>query len=179
MDTTNTPDASEEQQEPAFKVVETDNYVTAIIGGDQSGGPESKKKEFKGFLDMLIEMKQDPSLKEQLLDTLKASKNAAPFLIETIEDPGFSKFRQEVLAMCWEAGIDMTPHMDYFIRLALVYEEPLLMLEVQTIIQDMDLSDKSKRDEAIGNLRKAVSLKKDAVSKEIANDILEFLLSRE
>jgi hypothetical protein len=170
-------DASEEPSLPPFKVVETDNYVTAIIGGESPS--VSGKKEFKGFLEMLADMKTDPSLKEQLLDTLKASKSAAAFLIETLDNPDFNQYKQEVLAMCWEAGIDMTAHLNYFINFAASLEEPLLVLEVQTIIQDMDLSNKALRDAAILKLKKAIPSKKDEVSKEIANDILEFLLSRD
>jgi hypothetical protein len=164
---------------PPMQIHETDNYITAIIGGKKDAEGKDVKKDFSDFLEMLKAIPQDPALREQLLDMLKASPLSAEFLLEALESPLYTAYRTQLLAMCWEASIDMTTHLPYFTKLAALSNDPLMLLELQTIIQDMDLSDATKRKTAIEVLRTAQASKADPVAKEITKDIVDFLESRD
>ncbi len=175
----NEENKAEGQDLPKMQIHETDNYITAIIGGKQKEAENDVKKDFTDFLDMLKALPQDPALREQLLDILKESPLSAEFLLEALESPLYTAYRNQLLAMCWEAGIDMTAHLPYFTKLAASSNDPLALLELQTIIQDMDLSDATKRNTAIEVLKISLPLKTDDFSREIIKDILDFLQSRE
>jgi hypothetical protein len=164
---------------PSMQIHETDNYITAIIGGKKGAEGKDVKKDFSDFLDMLKAIPQDPALREQLLDMLKGSPLSAEFLLEALESPLYAGFYTQLLALCWEASIDMTAHLPYFTKLAARSNDPLMLLELQTIIQDMDLSDATKRNTALEVLTAALPSKTDPVAKEITRDIVDFLESRE
>jgi hypothetical protein len=167
------------QDLPPMQIHETDNYITAIIGGKKDAEGKDVKKDFSDFLEMLKSIPQNPALREQLLDMLKASPLSAEFLLEALESPLYTGFRTQLLALCWEASIDMSAHLPYFTKLAALSNDPLMLLELQTIIQDMDLSDATKRKTATEVLKLSLASKSDPIAKEMTNDIVEFLESRD
>jgi hypothetical protein len=169
----------EEQDLPPFRIHETDNYMTAIIGGRQDNAGEETKSGFTGFYDMLTADTRDPLLHEQMLDVLKESPNAVEFLLEALESARYAKFKKDLLAMCWEAGIDMSKHLAYFIKMTCESNDPLLLIELQTIIQEMDLSDAVSVKKAVAELKQSLEAKTDPIGKEIVNDLIYFLESRE
>jgi hypothetical protein len=169
----------ESENIPPVRIHETENYITAIIGGGNTDPEKETGNVFSGFLDMLPTAQNDPLMKEQLLDVLKESPSAAELIIAALDSEEFVSYHKELIAMCWEAAIDMTAHLDYFVRLAAESSNPFILLEIQTVIQDMDLSDAVKRKAAIEILVASLASKEDEVSREIANDIVAFLESRD
>jgi hypothetical protein len=164
---------------PPIRIHETENYITAIIGGKQETKEEEQQKGFAGFYDMLSAVTRDPVLHEQMLDVLKESPLAEEFLMEAFDSPRYAGFLKELLAMSWEAGIDMSKHLLYFTAMTCRSNDPLLLIELQTIIQEMDLSDETTRKQAVKEIKASLSSKTDPVSKEIVKDLLYFLESRE
>jgi hypothetical protein len=173
----NNPEEGDEEL-PPIRIHETDNYITAIIGGKPPEAETEDIKGFSGFAKLLPSVQNDPVVKEQLLDILKETPDAAAFLLKEIQNPANRAYLKELLAMCWEAALDMTPHLPYFTKVAATSNDAFVLLEVETIIQDMDLSDSIKRRAAlevlVGSLPGRESLPGD-----IVRDIVAFLESRD
>jgi len=153
----------------------TDSYVTAIIGGpkpDEEAPPEG----LKGFWELIPGAQKDAILKEQLIDALKTDVQSVDFLVSAIQDVDNLDYRAFLLMLCWETGLDMSKHLDYFTGLAAVVTNPLEMLELQTIIQEINPAD-DKRKAAHALLRNAMESKTDPVVKEIMADLVYFLES--
>jgi hypothetical protein len=171
-------DKKDKQEEglPPIAYHVTDNYVTAIIGGGDKQKDADVPKGLAGFWDLLAGATKDVILKEQLIDALKEDKESVDFLVNAIQDEDNKAFRPILLSLCWESGLDMHKHLNYFAGLAVETNDPMLLLELQTIIQDINPQDKERKTLAV-ELGKAAALKSDSVSKEIMNDLVYFLES--
>jgi hypothetical protein len=169
------PDESDERI-PPVRIHETENYITAIIGGDPASAEDMTG--FSGFMKLLPASQSEPLVKEQMITILKETPDAAKFLLGAIGSTENVSYRKELLAFCWEAAVDMTGHIGYFATLAAASNDPFILLEVQTIVQDMDLSDNISRKAALEILVRSLP-QKDEIAREILNDLVAFLESRD
>ncbi|MFI5150150.1 MAG: hypothetical protein ACHQRM_10495 [Bacteroidia bacterium] len=169
-------DKNEEQEEglPPVSYHVTDSYVTAIIGGEKS--KEGQPKGVEDFWNLLKGAQKDPVLREQLIDALKADIESVGFLVNEIRDEENIEYRASLLSMCWESGLDMSMHLNFFIQLAEQTNDPLQIIELQTIIQEINPQDESRTKTAL-SLKKAAENKTDPIVKEILLDIVYFLES--
>jgi hypothetical protein len=175
-------DEDQEQGEdalPPMEIHETENYITAIIGEKKAADEVEDKKGFPGFFDMISSETPDPAVREQLLDILKSSPQAVEFVISALQSTRYAAYQKNLLAMCWEAGLQLSPHLAYFADLAAASDDPMVLIEVQSVIQEMDLSEPLSRLAAKAVIEKSLEQKKDPVSIEILKDLIYFLDSRE
>jgi hypothetical protein len=164
---------------PPIRIHETPNYITAIIGGKPEDEKEEPIKGLSRFMEMLPAAQKDAALKEELLEALKESTDSGEFLLKAIGSAEGAPYTRELLAMCWEAGIDMTKHLAFFTELAVLSNDSFILLEVETVIQDMDLSNAILRKAALERLVASLSGKAEGLPKEITLDIIHFLESRD
>jgi hypothetical protein len=116
---------------------ESDNYVSAYFGEV----PEYIKpvqKQDKSLQSTVIALVTDPRNREhrqEVLNTLK-NNNARELLITLLQDKDYRKYRKDILAVCWETGIDFSADLDFFTGF-LFDPDPQIVLEANTVIEEM------------------------------------------
>ena len=94
----------------------------------------------KKLISTLITQLTDPNareIKDEVLHTLKAGESQK-LLVEVIGMKEYFKYRQILLAACWESGLDFSNHLDFFISLlADKKTDELSCVEIATIIDEM------------------------------------------
>lgn len=168
----------EEQEKERFKVHSTDDYRTLYLGGGKSAKSDDKKKAEKDKKDIahLIELlasNRNRQFKENALRELK-SEAGKELLMKAIAVTEDYKIRRALVAACWEAGLDFSRYLSFFVQLALISDFESC-LDVLTIIEDMQGPfDKKMLDESIAKLGAGKS-KAGAQKKTLLDDMIAAL----
>ncbi|MBK9478577.1 MAG: hypothetical protein IPP56_00590 [Bacteroidetes bacterium] len=117
------------------KLFDEENYKTIVIA---KADDDSDAKTSGDKISTLIELISKKETKEFKHDTLKILKEeqGLPLLLKAINKSKNSQVKQALVAACWEANLDCTKHLNYFVDLA-INSDFLVTLEATTVIQEM------------------------------------------
>lgn len=140
----------EKDPKPVFHLGE--NFSSAFFGKlpDQVSGaknPSDDQKLISNFISLLT----DPTKRLERLEALAIlrNSNAQQFLVDLLGLKQYENHRKELLAACWESGLDFSNHLIFFVNLV-VNCEYLEALEAITVIDEMhNLKDSPDKKKAI------------------------------
>lgn len=130
------------------------------------------------FLIELLHLTQNPEIKSKITDlfaNLKES-DAIPLIIEAIQNQKYAPELKELVASCWENGLDYSNYLTLFVDL-LIDSEFLVAFEAYTVIVNMTATiDQAKIDIEIDRLEQAIQNATDE-KKALMLDVIDFLPS--
>lgn len=130
------------------------------------------------FLIELLHLTQNPEIKSKITDlfaNLKES-DAIPLIIEAIQNQKYAPELKELVASCWENGLDYSNYLTLFVDL-LIDSEFLVAFEAYTVIVNMTATiDQAKIDIEIDRLEQAMQNATDE-KKALMLDVIDFLPS--
>jgi hypothetical protein len=115
------------------KLFDKENYNTIIVGKEEEEAEASIDR-----IAAVIELLSSKETKDLKHDTLKILQEAKglDLLIKAINKTKNQLVKQYLVAACWEANLDCTKHLSYFVDLALQNDFNVTM-EATTVIQEM------------------------------------------
>lgn len=126
----------------------------------------------------LLHLSQNPEIKTKITDlfaNLKES-DAIPLIIEAIQNQKYSPELKELIASCWENGLDYSNYLSLFVDL-LIDNDFLIAFEAYTVIMNMTAQiDQAKIDIEIDKLEQA-SKNTPENKKVLMLDVIDFLPS--
>lgn len=126
----------------------------------------------------LLHLSQNPGIKTKITDlfaNLKES-DAIPLIIEAIQNQKYSPELKELIASCWENGLDYSNYLSLFVDL-LIDNDFLIAFEAYTVIMNMTAQiDQAKIDIEIDKLEQA-SKNTPENKKVLMLDVIDFLPS--
>jgi len=126
----------------------------------------------------LLHLTNDPEIKSKitgLFNTLKES-DVIPLIIEAIQNQKYAPELKELVACCWENGLDYSNYLTLFVDL-LIENELLVAFEAYTVITNMTAKiDQRKIDIEIDRLEEALKTTTEQ-KKELMLDVIDFLPS--
>lgn len=126
----------------------------------------------------LLHLSQNPEIKSKIADlfaNLKES-DAIPLIVEAIQDQKYAPELKELVASCWENGLDYSNYLTLFVNL-LIDSEFLVAFEAYTVIVNMTAKiDQAKIDVEIDRLEEAMKTASDQ-KKALMLDVIDFLPS--
>ena len=126
----------------------------------------------------LLHLSQNPEIKTKitsLFANLKES-DSIPLIIEAIQNQKYAPELKELVACCWENGLDYSNYLSLFVDL-LIDNDFLIAFEAYTVIMNLTSRiDQRKLDIAIERLEKAMRGATDE-KKALIADVIEFLPS--
>ena len=108
--------------------------ILEIIGKIRESG---SRFIMEGLLDLLHDTTY-PEIKKSILELLSELKHkeSVPLLIEAIANEKFRNERKDLVACCWQNGLDYTDYLPVFV--GLVIDEPFLIaFEAFTVLENM------------------------------------------
>jgi hypothetical protein len=130
------------------------------------------------FLIELLHLSQDSEIKSKitgLFANLKES-DAIPLIVEAIQNQKYAPELKELVASCWENGLDYSNYLTLFVDL-LIDSEFLVAFEAYTVIVNMTAKiDQVKIDVEITRLEEAMKTASDQKNALIV-DVIDFLPS--
>ena len=130
------------------------------------------------FLIELLHLTTNPEIKSKitgLFANLKES-DAIPLIIEAIQNQKYAPELKELVASCWENGLDYSNYLTLFVDL-LIDSEFLVAFEAYTVIVNMTAQiDQAKIDAEIDRLEQAMQTTADQ-KKALLLDVIDFLPS--
>ena len=114
------------------KLFDKENYSTIIVGKEEEAVSATDK------INTVIELLSSKETKDLKHDTLKILKeaNGLDLLLKAISKTKNQLVKQYLVAACWEADLDCSQHLSYFVDLALNNDFNVTM-EATTVIQEM------------------------------------------
>lgn len=106
------------------------NYKTVIVG------QEKENKSTSNVISLLINA-ENTDEREDALKAIKKEPTALELLMNAINDKKLAKHKNELIAACWESGIDCRTQLNYFVNLA-INEDYLCCIEATSVIDGMD-----------------------------------------
>lgn len=126
----------------------------------------------------LLHLSSNPEIKSKITDlfaNLKES-DAIPLIVEAIQNQKYSPELKELVACCWENGLDYSNYLTLFVDL-LIDSEFLVAFEAYTVIVNMTAKiDQTKIDIEIDRLEEAMKTTSDQ-KKALMLDVIDFLPS--
>lgn len=126
----------------------------------------------------LLHLSSDPEIKSKVIDlfaNLKES-DAIPLITEAIQNQKYAPELKELVASCWENGLDYSNYLTLFVDL-LIDSEFLVAFEAYTVIVNMTANiDQAKIDLEIDRLENAIKTATDQ-KKALMLDVIDFLPS--
>ena len=126
----------------------------------------------------LLHMTQNAEIKSKinsLFANLK-EREAVPLIIEAIQNQKYAPERKELLACCWENGLDYSNYLTLFVDL-LIKSDFIIAFEAYTVIVNMTESiDQRKIDAEIERLEQAIQGTIDQ-KVELMREVVDFLPS--
>ncbi len=147
------------------------NYKTIIVGVDKTD--ETTKTDNMDTIELLAANEEN---REDALRAIKKLPNALELLIAAIDKSKNEDKKVNLIAACWESGIDCRPQLIYFTNLA-IKENYLSCIEVLSVIIGME----APVEEA--DLQKSIKLLQAAIKKatkekvELLKQIVDSLTS--
>ena len=130
------------------------------------------------FLTELLHLTSNPEIKSKitgLFANLKES-DAIPLIVEAIQNQKYAPELKELVASCWENGLDYSNYLTLFVDL-LIDSEFLVAFEAYTVIVNMTAKiDQVKIDAEIDRLEEAMKTASDQ-KKPLMLDVIDFLPS--
>ena len=155
------------QSEDSLRVIET--LEDLKVSGKASDVP---------MLIELLHMTQNAEIKSKinsLFANLK-EREAVPHIIEAIQNQKYAPERKELLACCWENGLDYSNYLTLFVDL-LIKSDFIIAFEAYTVIVNMTESiDQRKIDAEIERLEQAIQGTIDQ-KVELMREVVDFLPS--
>ena len=130
------------------------------------------------FLIELLHLTQNPEVKSKITDLFACLKesDAIPLIVEAIQSQKYAPELKELVASCWENGLDYSNYLTLFVDL-LIDSEFLVAFEAYTVIVNMTAKiDQAKIDAEIDRLEKAMQTTADQ-KKALMLDVIDFLPS--
>jgi hypothetical protein len=171
-----TESSSQNQHKNLLKGLESNNSIKVIetleelrFSGKTSDIP---------LLIELLHLTNDPEIKSkvtELFNTLKES-DAIPLIVEAIQNQKYAPELKELVASCWENGLDYSNYLALFVDL-LIESEFMVAFEAYTVITNMVAKiDQQKIDAEIAKLDEAL---KNAPEQKrgLIVDVIDFLPS--
>ncbi|HEY6162630.1 MAG TPA: hypothetical protein VI112_15480 [Bacteroidia bacterium] len=129
--------AKKNDKKEKFNIRQSGNYITLTLGGESAAEVSAKSSDSKSIANLLslLTNKENKQLKEDALRELK-SEAGKELLLKAI---AVSKDKNEMrilTAACWEAGLDFSKYLSFFVKLALISDLDI-DIEVLTVIEDM------------------------------------------
>jgi hypothetical protein len=125
-----------------------------------------------------LHLTQNPEIKSKIISlfaNLKES-NAIPLIVEAIRNQKYEPELKELVASCWENGMDYSDYLELFIDL-LIENEFIVALEAYTVIMNMTAQiDQQKIDIEIDKIEKALAQSSEQ-KKPLMLDVIDFLPS--
>ena len=153
----------EYEGERKLEVHETPNYNTVILSGDKAKKADKEEERTTGVLLELLTHPSNKLIKEEVLVELKNDKGKK-LLIEALKDYRKTEHYNTLLTACWEAYLDFSDELPFFIELA-VGSDYISNLEILTIIEDMHGLFKE------GDLTNAITALKNVTSKKVGDKL--------
>ena len=154
------------------KLFDESQYNTIKIGGE-TGAQEKIKG---GAAEELLELLSSKTIgdKDKALALLKKEKGVA-LLINTIKECKNPKDKALLVAACWECGMDLSAHLEYFAEM--VHDEDLFVsMEAVTVVsENIGGVEKLQAQQLINILSKAAE---DHFNYALIQDVIESLKSR-
>ena len=126
----------------------------------------------------MLQMSQNPEIKAKITNlfaNLKES-DAIPLIIEAIQNLRFAPELKDLLATCWENGLDYSQYLSLFVDL-LIDSDFLVAFEAYTVIMNMTSTiDQAKIDFEIDRLEVA-SKNETEPKRHLFMDVIDFLPS--
>ena len=126
----------------------------------------------------LLHLSSDSEIKAKITDlfaNLKES-DAIPLIVEAIQNQKYAPELKELVASCWENGLDYSNYLTLFVDL-LIDSEFLVAFEAYTVIVNMTAKiDQVKIDVEIDRLEEAMKIATDQ-KKALMLDVIDFLPS--
>jgi hypothetical protein len=155
------------QSEDTLRVIET--LEDLKVSGKASDVPQ---------LIELLHQTQDLEIKSKinsLFANLK-EREAVPLIIEAIQNQKYAPERKELLACCWENGLDYSNYLSLFVDL-LIENDFVIAFEAYTVIVNMtERIYQEKIDTEIGRLEQAIQSTTDQKI-ELMREVVDFLPS--
>ncbi|GAB4138902.1 MAG: hypothetical protein Fur0041_13980 [Bacteroidia bacterium] len=133
---------SQEEESKDLKpfIHQSDNFISAYFGKlpEHLLGEKQKnddKQLFANFIQLLTDSRNH-DVRNEVLAVLKKNKST-DLLLELISRKEYQKHRKELVAACWESGLDFSKHLETFVDLAL-NETFEVCLEAYTVIDNME-----------------------------------------
>jgi len=130
------------------------------------------------FLIEMLHLSQNPEIKSKITDlfaNLKES-DAIPLIVEAIQNQKYAPELKELVASCWENGLDYSNYLTLFVDL-LIDSEFLIAFEAYTVIVNMTAKiDQAKIDIEIDRLEQVLKTTTDE-KKALMLDVIDFLPS--
>lgn len=128
------------------------------------------------FLIELLHLNPEPEIKSKIIDlfaNLKES-DAIPLIVEAIQNQKYAPELKELVACCWENGLDYSNYLSIFVNL-LIESDFVVAFEAYTVIVNMIAKiEQSKIDSEIGRLENAIHIATDQ-KKELMREVVDFL----
>lgn len=124
-------------QQPFFH--STDNFSSAYFGQLPEFLSKTKRSsEDQKLVSHIISLLIDPSYRELRTETLATIRNtnAQQFLVDLIAMKEYEQHKKQLVAACWESGLDYSAHLIFFTNLVVKCEYPVAM-EALTVIDEM------------------------------------------
>lgn len=144
-------------------------YKTLIVG---------QKNESKGTTDIisLLINSENAEEREDALRLIKKEPTALELLMNAIDDKNLSDHKTQLIAACWESGIDCRTQLNYFVNLA-INEDYLGCIEASSVIDAMDPPlNQDELSRSAKQLHEAIK-KASAEKKELLKQLAEILSS--
>jgi hypothetical protein len=126
----------------------------------------------------LLHLSQNPEIKSRIINlfaNLKES-DSIPLIIKAIQNQKYAPELKELVASCWENGLDYSNYLTLFVDL-LIDNDFLIAFEAYTVIMNMTARvDQRKLDMEIERLEKSMQNTTDE-KKVLMMDVVEFLPS--
>ena len=155
------------QSEDSLRVIET--LEDLKVSGKASDVP---------MLIELLHMTQNAEIKSKinsLFANLK-EREAVPLIIEAIQNQKYAPERKELLACCWENGLDYSNYLTLFVDL-LIKSDFIIAFEAYTVIVNMTENiDQEKINTEIERLEQAIQGTTDQKI-ELMREVVDFLPS--
>ena len=131
------------------KLFDENEYSTIIIGSE---GMTKKDTDNADAVTVLVSNKSTREEKDEALKHLKAN-NAQAFIINAISSTKNPIHKAQIIASCWDTGLDFSKDFQFFISLV-CYKDFNVSFEAFTVIQEMESEiDKSSLTLALEKLK--------------------------
>lgn len=126
----------------------------------------------------LLHLTQNPEIKTKITDlfaNLKES-NTIPLIVEAIQNQKYAPELKELIACCWENGLDYSNYLSLFVGL-MIDNEFEIAFEAYTVIMNLETRiDQKIIDQEIDLLEQALSLAPEQ-KRQLMLDVIDFLPS--
>ena len=127
-------------------------FATLIIGKENED--KSNNDSTSDLIDLIVS-KDNADIKQETYKLLKEA-NALEFIMASINKTNDAQIKQRLTAACWEADIDCSKHLSYFVDLAIQNDFSVAMEAITVVEQMQPPFDKEELEKNISGLAVAI-----------------------